>query len=155
MQNSVRNLHALHCNFVEILFEMTTIEVPHQVKLGVNELESLQNVDGIANVKVVNENKLELVFERVDLKVISHFFKLLNEFQTESKLVSQTFEINNLSCDGCATSATRILNNQHGVLFVQVNFSTKSAFVVYDAALISAVQLKAAVKQLGFDLVIG
>lgn len=154
MQNSVRHLHALHCNFVEILIEMITIEVPHQVKLGVNELESLQKADGVANVKVVNENTLELVFDSVDLKVISHFFKLFNEFQTESKLVSQTFEINNLSCDGCATSATRILNNQQGVLFVQVNFSTKSAFVVYDSSLISAVQLKAAVMQLGFDLVI-
>lgn len=141
-------------NFVQMVKSMTTITIPTQVVMNAQQLQSLKAVEGVASIQLVAHQNIEIAFDCIDFNIISQFLDVFNEIEGSSNLVVSSFEINHLSCDGCANSAKRILGNQTGVYFSQVDFPTKTAVVWFDSSLISAVQLKAAVAQLGYELVI-
>lgn len=77
--------------------------------------------------------------------------------QTISKLQLITIEkielpISGLSCDGCASSASRILNLQNGVIHASVDFAQSKAIIYCIRNTVSLIDLNNAIEVMGYKL---
>ena len=59
-----------------------------------------------------------------------------------------------MSCAGCASHVQKVLQKQPGVISASVNFATQTAYIEYDKALTGAMELRKAVREAGYDLVV-
>ena len=66
----------------------------------------------------------------------------------------EIFPILGMSCASCAARVDKTLNSQPGVQEASVNYASATAQVVYDADVCSPLNLKAAVQNAGYDLLI-
>ena len=71
-----------------------------------------------------------------------------------SEIKKDTFPILGMSCASCAARVDKTLNSQPGVQEASVNYASATAQVVYDADVCSPLNLKAAVQNAGYDLLI-
>ena len=62
-----------------------------------------------------------------------------------------TLNIGGMTCAGCVSSVTRVLKAAPGVAEARVTLEPAQAKVLYDAALTSPAQLKAAVEEAGYE----
>ena len=69
--------------------------------------------------------------------------------------VKQTFPVADMSCAACAAKVDKVLNNVPGVSRAAVNFAAATALVEYDEAQCSPAALREAVRQAGYDLIVG
>lgn len=69
-------------------------------------------------------------------------------------LVRQTFPVLEMSCAACAARVDKILRAQTGVREASVNYASATATVTYDAAGCSPEQLKKALQEAGYDLLV-
>ena len=72
----------------------------------------------------------------------------------KEKEEKKTFPVLDMSCAACATRVDKTLNKQNGVHEASVNFATSTATVVYDAQITNPEQLRKAVQDAGYDLLI-
>ncbi|MBO9564355.1 MAG: copper-translocating P-type ATPase [Niastella sp.] len=70
------------------------------------------------------------------------------------RIVKETFPVLEMTCASCAVSVESILKSVPGVSNAGVNFANQTASVEYDAARLSHQQLQAAVRSIGYDIVI-
>ena len=63
-------------------------------------------------------------------------------------------KVQNMSCAGCASHVQKVLQKQPGVTGASVNFATQTASIEYDKTLTSVMELRKAVREAGFDLVV-
>ncbi|WP_293762432.1 heavy metal-associated domain-containing protein [uncultured Aquitalea sp.] len=61
-------------------------------------------------------------------------------------------KIDGMTCGGCVKSVTGILSTMAGVESADVSLEQKQAVVRFDAAVVSAEELAAAVEDAGFDV---
>ena len=73
----------------------------------------------------------------------------------KNQITKQTFPIADMSCAACAAKVDKVLNNVPGVRRAAVNFAAATALVEYDPAQCSPAALREAVRQAGYDLVVG
>ena len=73
----------------------------------------------------------------------------------KNQITKQTFPIADMSCAACAAKVDKVLNNTPGVSRAAVNFAAATALVEYDPAQCSPAALREAVRQAGYDLVVG
>lgn len=66
----------------------------------------------------------------------------------------RTFPVLEMSCAACATRVDKTLHNQPGVLYAAVNYAAATATVEYDTQTCSPEQLKKAIQEAGYDLLI-
>lgn len=66
----------------------------------------------------------------------------------------ETFPVLEMTCAACAVSVESMLQSVPGVSNAGVNFANQTAWVEYDAARVTHQQLQAAVRSIGYDLVI-
>ena len=66
----------------------------------------------------------------------------------------EIFPILGMSCASCAARVDKTLNSQPGVQEASVNYASATAQVVYDADVCSPLNLKAAVQNAGYDLLV-
>lgn len=66
----------------------------------------------------------------------------------------RTFPVLEMSCAACATRVNKTLHNQPGVLYAAVNYAAATATVEYDTQTCSPEQLKKAIQEAGYDLLI-
>ena len=66
----------------------------------------------------------------------------------------KNFPVLEMGCTACAARVAKILGELQGVTEANVNFASGMAMVEYDAKVISPQQMKEAVRQGGYDLVI-
>ena len=66
----------------------------------------------------------------------------------------EIFPVLGMSCASCAARVDKTLNSQPGVQEASVNYASAMAQVVYDADVCSPLNLKAAVQNAGYDLLI-
>ena len=66
----------------------------------------------------------------------------------------EIFPVLGMSCASCAARVDKTLNSQPGVQEASVNYASATAQVVYDADVCSPLNLKAAVQNAGYDLLI-
>ena len=69
-------------------------------------------------------------------------------------MIKQTFPVLGMSCASCAARVDKTLNSQPGVQEASVNYASATAQVVYDADVCSPLNLKAAVQNAGYDLLV-
>ena len=73
----------------------------------------------------------------------------------KNQITKQTFPIADMSCAACAAKVDKVLNKVPGVSRAAVNFAAATALVEYDPAQCSPAALREAVRQAGYDLVVG
>ena len=71
-----------------------------------------------------------------------------------NKITKQTFPVLNMGCAGCAVNVEKALNKPEGVLYATVNYAAATAMVEYDSSQITPEQLRDAVQNAGYDLMI-
>lgn len=70
------------------------------------------------------------------------------------KMIKQSIPVLDMSCASCAVSVESMLKATPGVKEAAVNFANQTALVQYDASIVKPVDLQAAVRSIGYDLVI-
>jgi len=73
---------------------------------------------------------------------------------TTKKIIKQEFNIEGLSCVGCANTAQQQLKNVRGVLSAMVSFDNKNAIIEYDQVQTTSQELKNALDQVGYKLIV-
>ena len=73
----------------------------------------------------------------------------------KNQITKQTFPIADMSCAACAAKVDKVLNKVPGVSRAAVNFAAATVLVEYDPAQCSPAALREAVRQAGYDLVVG
>lgn len=73
----------------------------------------------------------------------------------ENHSIKQTFPVADMSCAACAAKVDKVLNRVPGVSRAAVNFAAATVLVEYDAAQCSPAALQEAVRQAGYDLIVG
>ena len=68
--------------------------------------------------------------------------------------IKKTYPALNLHCAGCAANMQRALEKKNGVVEASVNIANKMAMIVYDSQMVTPVQLQAAVREAGYDLLV-
>lgn len=69
-------------------------------------------------------------------------------------MVKKTVPILNMSCAACASASQNILKHQDGVISVSVNYANGQGTIEYDPAKTNLETLKAALQEVGYDLLI-
>ena len=68
--------------------------------------------------------------------------------------MKQTIPVVGMACSACSANVERKLNSLHGVTEASVSLPGRSALVDFDADIISLEQLKKAVNDIGYDLIV-
>ena len=68
-------------------------------------------------------------------------------------MVKRTFPVLGMGCAACAARVEKALGKQKGVIAAQVNFAAATALVEYDAGMCTPEQLRKAVQDAGYDIV--
>jgi len=63
-----------------------------------------------------------------------------------------TFDVNGMSCGGCASSVKQAVVEIDGVSQVEINLSPGSATVQVDPARVTSAQIEAAISKLGYQV---
>jgi len=64
-----------------------------------------------------------------------------------------TFKVEGMSCGGCVTSITRVLQGMAGVRDADVKLDEGSARVTYDETTVTSTALRSAIEDAGYDVV--
>jgi copper chaperone CopZ len=133
---------------------MATIKIPLTTQISSEQLERLKQISGVESVNISDETQLVILLHNEESNVISQILNKISDINSELTVEESNFPIEKLSCEGCATSAERLLNNQPGVVTASVKFPTKSAKIYYLQNQTTPLKLKIALEQLGYDLVV-
>jgi len=68
--------------------------------------------------------------------------------------VKKQFPVTGMSCASCAASVENILSAQQGILHARVNFANNSAQIEYAPTITTPGQMKIALQEVGYDMVI-
>ena len=129
-----------------------------QVPSSPNDLlSSLKAIEELADARFGEDNnELLLTIEDEDdaAKVIQEVTFHLRKAGGEIRSVKKSFPVMNMTCAACASSSTNVLSFVPGVLDVAVNFANGKAMIEYIPELSKPTDMKAALKEVGFDLLI-
>ncbi len=120
-------------------------------------LASLKAIDGLADARFNEDNsELLLTIEDEDdvAEVIQEVANQLRQAGGKIKSVKQSFPVMNMTCAACASSSKNVLSFVPGVLDVTVNFANGKAMIEYIPGLSNPSDMKSALKEVGFDLLI-
>jgi Cu2+-exporting ATPase len=76
------------------------------------------------------------------------------DHRRDKTLTKKQFPVTGMSCASCAASVENILSAQPGIHHAHVNFANNSAQVEYTPAVTSPLQMKAALQEVGYDMVV-
>lgn len=71
--------------------------------------------------------------------------------QPEDRMESMTVKVGGMTCMGCVSSVTRVLQAVEGVAKVEVSLERAQATIDYDPARTSKDVLRAAIEDAGYD----
>lgn len=130
----------------------------------------LQNVDsehcamivekGLQSVSEIKSHHVELNNQRVVIEtdkpdeVLPKAVIKIRDLGYEVPTVNKSFPVTNLACASCAGNTEATLNSRIGVVRAAVNYANTTARIEYIPSLTSPEQLKKAVQQAGYDLII-
>src|SRR5258708_16870615 len=69
-------------------------------------------------------------------------------------ITKKQFPVTGMSCASCAASVENTLSAQQGILHANVSFANNSAQIEYTPAVTSPRQMKAALQQAGYDIIV-
>ena len=120
-------------------------------------LSSLKSIDELADASYSEDNNdLLLTIEDEDdvAEVIQEVTTQVRKAGGEIRSVKQSFPVMNMTCAACASSSKNVLSFMPGVLDVAVNFANGKAIIEYIPELSTPSDMKSALKEVGFDLLI-
>lgn len=116
--------------------------------------KGLSKVQGIKNHKVELNNR-QAVIDTVDAaEVLPKAVQAIRDLGYEVSTVKKNFPVLNMSCASCAISSETVLKNEPGVVNVAVNYANATAQVEYIPTITNPQKLKAALQNIGYDLMI-
>ena len=69
-------------------------------------------------------------------------------------MIKRTFKVSGMHCASCASSVESMLGAMEGIGKANVNFADESVLVEYDDSSVSEQEMKKAVQQIGYDLIL-
>lgn len=130
----------------------------------------LQNVDnehcamivekGLQSVLQIQSSQVEINNQRVAIKTnlpeeaLPNAVEKIRDLGYNVPTLTKNYPVTNLSCASCAGSTETTLQSQIGVVKASVNYANTTAQIEYIPGLTSSEQLKKAVQQAGYDLII-
>lgn len=114
----------------------------------------LSKVEGINSHKVELNNKRAVINTNGDIEVLPLAVKAIRDLGYDVDTVKKSFPVLNMSCASCAVSSQSTLENIPGVISVAVNYANAIANVEYIPTIASPQQLKEALQNVGYDLMI-
>jgi Cu2+-exporting ATPase len=75
--------------------------------------------------------------------------------ETNKNTLKKTFPVLQMGCAACATRVENTIRKQDGVLNASVNFAAANVLVEYIPTLISPENIRKAVQDAGYDLLVG
>lgn len=134
-----------------------TVYIPLE---GVDSEHCSRIVDnGLTNVPGVQSHKVELNNNRAVIEVqnpqtVADAVKAIKDLGYGVATVKKTFPVMDMSCASCAANVGRTLDSLPGVVGENVNLATAKAMVEYIPTLIQPAEMKKAVQDAGYDLMI-
>ena len=123
-------------------------------------LGSLKGISGLSDVHFDDNQERNLIVG-VNSKYEDDAAEIIQQVVTElrangGEIISskQSFPVMNMTCAACASSTQNVLSFVPGVLGASVNFANGKANVEYMSNLASPTQMKTALQEIGFDLLI-
>jgi P-type Cu2+ transporter len=116
--------------------------------------KGLNKVEGISSHKVELNNNRAVITLDDEPETIPNAVKAIRDLGYDVDTVKKTFPILNMSCASCASSSQNILENTPGVVNVSVNYANATAQVEYVPTITDPQKLKAALQNIGYDLMI-
>ncbi len=126
-----------------------------QSEKDVEKINSLLfNIESIENYSVDLNSKTISISAKKLWKVAAQVYMILKENKFNIDSTEKTFPVLNMTCASCASSSQANLNRQLGVIEAEVNYGNGMGKIEYIPALTSPDQLKLALNEIGFDLLI-
>jgi Cu2+-exporting ATPase len=116
--------------------------------------KGLNKVEGIRSHKVELNNNRAVITLDDEPETIPNAVKAIRDLGYDVDTVKKTFPVLNMSCASCASSSQNILENTPGVVNVSVNYANATAQVEYVPTITDPQKLKAALQNIGYDLMI-
>lgn len=134
-----------------------TIQLNQSPSSPVDFLTSLKTVEELSDAHFEDDNRaLLLTIEEEDdvAEVIQEVVSKLRIAGGQIKSVKQSFPVMNMTCAACASSSQNVLTFVPGVIDASVNFANGKAIIEYIPELSNLSDMKSALKEVGFDLLI-
>ncbi|MHC8949663.1 heavy metal translocating P-type ATPase [Sphingobacterium hungaricum] len=117
--------------------------------------KGLSKIKGIKSHAVeLNNSRALISADKYPEEAVQSAVKEIRDLGYDVPTVSKNFAVTNMSCASCAGNTEATLNNQVGVVKAEVNYANTSAKIEYIPSLTSAEELKKAVQNAGYDLII-
>ncbi len=116
--------------------------------------KGLQKIEGISQHKVELNNNRALITTDDQISIIPKAVKAIRDLGYDVDTVKKIFPVLNMSCASCASSSEIVLQNTPGVIKVVVNYANAIANIEYVPTLTDPHQLQAALRSIGYDLMI-
>ncbi len=116
--------------------------------------KGLQRVQGITSHKVELNNNRAVITSADGNEAITEAVKAIRDLGYGVATVKKTFPVLNLSCASCAVSSQSTLENLPGVIQSNVNYANATAQVEYVPTITNPHAMKAALQNVGYDLMI-
>ena len=136
---------------------MHIIQLKNQPSSPNDLLTSLKAIEELADASFNEDNnELLLTIEDEDdaAEVIQEAVTLLRKEGIVVNTVKQSFPVMNMTCAACASSSQNVLSFVPGVLDAAVNFANGKAMIEYIPEVSDLSEMKSALKDVGFDLLI-
>ncbi len=102
----------------------------------------------------VNNQRLIIQAKRYPEELVQAIVGRIRSLGYDVASTTQSFPLLNMSCASCAASSEATINNLTGVIKAEVNYANTSARIEYLPNLINAEQMKTALQEAGYDLLI-
>lgn len=116
--------------------------------------QALSKIEGIKSHHVEVNNRKAKIETDGDPAVVKNAVKGIRDLGYDVTTIKKNFPVLNMSCASCAASSQSTLENVPGVVNAAVNYANGSANVEYIPGITSPEKLKAALQNIGYDLVI-
>ena len=114
----------------------------------------LKKLEGISEHRVEVNNSRAVINETKAYNILPGAVKTIRELGYGVTTVKKNFPVLNMTCASCAISAQTILESTRGVVDVSVNYANNIASVEYVPSLATPSDLQAAMRSIGYDLMI-
>ena len=135
-----------------------TLNIP---VINLNSKKDVDNIEGLfSKIENIDDFTIDLntktisVFAKKIWKVSPKIFEALKQNNYKIDSVEKSYPVLNMTCASCASSSQANLNRQIGVVNAEVNYGNGMGKIEYIPQLTSPENLKKALVDVGYDLVI-
>src|SRR5690554_6533183 len=115
---------------------------------------NIQDISGLKEFQVEFNNHRIVIENNSNKDVLLQVIKVVRNLGYSVRTIKEKFPVLEMSCASCAVSVQTIANSIDGMVDASVNFATATLSVEYLPNMIQAEDIKKAVQEIGFDLLI-